>query len=391
MSLTVKPLSEEELARIKEHVAKCNSREEFIQSYTEDYKKIRRRRLQGEFLGHFPMRKRIYWTEDALMKAASKYQTREEFSRKNNNAYNVGLKRKILDKICAHMERQHYKYDEKLKKWLIKEVKKCKTKVNFCIEHRSIYENIMARKPEWHYILDGLEKFYYTNCSLGEESIRNYLNLILECNLEKTKPDWLINPKTGRKLELDGYDDNLKIAFEYNSNYYHDNKKDTDKIKRKICKKNGIALMVFPDIKNELKFDTLLEMEKAIKKIVNKSGLQIKNNDLRFAWSPIFYNKKWSVEKLREVASKYVRLKDFMEKEQGAYQAIRSRKMCDKLLSHLQKGHLKKNYSDEYLWDVSLRYKTLESFRIAEGNIFYEFYKRKHLKEKFKSYQRNLV
>jgi hypothetical protein len=76
----------------------------------------------------------------------------------------------------------------------------------------------------------------------------------------KKKHDWLINPKTGRKLELDGYCEELNIAFEYQGyqhyiypNRYHSSKKqflnqqNRDKLKQNICKEKGIILLTIKE------------------------------------------------------------------------------------------------------------------------------------------------
>lgn len=73
----------------------------------------------------------------------------------------------------------------------------------------------------------------------------------------KCRPKWLINPNTGKPLELDMYNKNLKLAVEFNgkqhvqeTHRFHKNKKDfenqveRDDIKLKICMKRGIELIV---------------------------------------------------------------------------------------------------------------------------------------------------
>lgn len=45
------------------------------------------------------------WTKEELMQEALKYETRGAFFRKSNNAYQAARKRGILDEICAHMKK----------------------------------------------------------------------------------------------------------------------------------------------------------------------------------------------------------------------------------------------------------------------------------------------
>jgi hypothetical protein len=59
----------------------------------------------------------------------------------------------------------------------------------------------------------------------------------------KIRPDWLALA-TGRKLELDGYSDTLRLAFEYQG--YHHEKEDvkaTDALKIEACRDHGIQLV----------------------------------------------------------------------------------------------------------------------------------------------------
>ena len=64
------------------------------------------------------------------------------------------------------------------------------------------------------------------------------------------RPSWLVNPKTGYKLELDLYSEKGKLAFELNGKYhYHpdyigENRKYLDQLKKELCKQKGIRLII---------------------------------------------------------------------------------------------------------------------------------------------------
>ena len=73
------------------------------------------------------------------------------------------------------------------------------------------------------------------------------------------RPKWLVNPSTGRCLELDLYNENLKLAVEYNGEqhykykpYFHKSFKDfkaqvmRDNIKIDLCDELGIYLITVP-------------------------------------------------------------------------------------------------------------------------------------------------
>lgn len=85
------------------------------------------------------------------------------------------------------------------------------------------------------------------------ESICRYIfESLFECKFIKCRPTWLINSKTNRKLELDGYNEQLKIAFEYDGEYHYKktkkliNQQYRDNIKNELCKQNNINLIRIP-------------------------------------------------------------------------------------------------------------------------------------------------
>jgi hypothetical protein len=97
--------------------------------------------------------------------------------------------------------------------------------------------------------------------SKGETECRRVLQMIFNRPFNKSRPDFLRNPVTGNKynLELDCYDHQLKLAVEYNGEqhynyipYFHKNKeaflnqKYRDDMKRRICKENNIVLIEVP-------------------------------------------------------------------------------------------------------------------------------------------------
>jgi len=93
---------------------------------------------------------------------------------------------------------------------------------------------------------------------LGELIAVNIIEYLLDKKFVKIRPDWLKN-ENGNNLELDGYNEELKIAIEYQgiqhykfSKYFFKTEEDfekrrkSDAIKVEICKNNGITLIVIP-------------------------------------------------------------------------------------------------------------------------------------------------
>ena len=95
--------------------------------------------------------------------------------------------------------------------------------------------------------------------SMGERMARGLLKKIFKCDFDKVRPDGLRNEE-GNKLELDGYNAERKIAFEYQgrqhetfTKHFHKDeasfeKRQRDDLKKKEwCKENGIALIEIPE------------------------------------------------------------------------------------------------------------------------------------------------
>lgn len=102
-----------------------------------------------------------------------------------------------------------------------------------------------------------------------EEKCRDIFESLTGRAYPTIRPNWLLNPKTGRKLELDGYCADLRSAFEYNGkqhyafpNNFHktmldfDNLVERDAFKEKECYNYGVKLLVIPyDIKDHELYD----------------------------------------------------------------------------------------------------------------------------------------
>lgn len=76
----------------------------------------------------------------------------------------------------------------------------------------------------------------------------------------KVRPFWLRNPITERPLEIDFYNEEYKLGFEYQeaNHEYKDNVRYRDEIKVKICKALGIHLYHIPDTADENKLNQII-------------------------------------------------------------------------------------------------------------------------------------
>jgi hypothetical protein len=95
--------------------------------------------------------------------------------------------------------------------------------------------------------------------SRGERQCCQTLERIYGVPFTSTWPDWLRNPETGETLELDCYNDDLKLAVEYNGEQHYKwpnftnqsyqqfiNQVRRDRLKVDICDRNGVYLISVP-------------------------------------------------------------------------------------------------------------------------------------------------
>jgi hypothetical protein len=96
--------------------------------------------------------------------------------------------------------------------------------------------------------------------SRGEMSCREFVEFYFQKPFIKVRPDFLKNPVTGENLELDIFNEELMLAIEYNgaqhyqyNSFMHKNSRDRfqnqqyrDLIKKDLCQKQGITLIIVP-------------------------------------------------------------------------------------------------------------------------------------------------
>lgn len=137
-----------------------------------------------------------------------------------------------------------------------------------------------------------------------EDKVRNILNYLLDTKFIKSTPKWNINPKSKRLLELDGYSEKLKIAFEFQGAHHYQKSfnasdevleyiKYKDKIKKENCIKQKIKLLIIDDGKHCDNNKELLEY--VLKILANEN---------------IIIDKKINYDELQEILNKMTDFQD---------------------------------------------------------------------------------
>tara|TARA_B110000483_G_scaffold105433_1_gene128658 strand:- start:735 stop:1292 length:558 start_codon:yes stop_codon:yes gene_type:complete len=108
-------------------------------------------------------------------------------------------------------------------------------------------------------ILNSNHTKFCKNILIMETKCKEILESICGAEFKKIRPSFLRNPETNKNLELDGYNEKLQLAFEYNGSqhyfynpHFHKDQKafetqvKHDKMKLELCKKRNIFLLVIP-------------------------------------------------------------------------------------------------------------------------------------------------
>lgn len=127
---------------------------------------------------------------------------------------------------------------------------------------------------------------------LGEKILRSVMEQIFEYEFPKKRPEWLVSSE-GKRLELDGYCEELGIAFEHHgsyhyqfSNFFHGEvsrfkkRQRLDKEKEKLVKMKGIKLVIIPEIFAMTKLDNL---KKVLLDEFKRNEIKITNNFLEMS------------------------------------------------------------------------------------------------------------
>jgi hypothetical protein len=142
----------------------------------------------------------------------------------------------------------------------------------------------------------------YCSFWTSEEICRHTFETIFQKKFVRIRPKWLKN-KCGNYLELDGYCEDLKLAFEHNGTQHYENKKynklysdkfakiqEHDHIKKELCNNNGVKLIIIPQLFSMTKIDNLKQI---IKKECNDLNFLPQNFDnIVIDYSKLFFESK---------------------------------------------------------------------------------------------------
>lgn len=148
----------------------------------------------------------------------------------------------------------------------------------------------------------------------SEEICRKILELIFNKKFPKQRPRWLKN-RNNNQLELDGFCEELNIAFEHNGFQHYKigifsssqkqliNIQNNDIDKLNICNTKGIKLLIIPDL-NVLKLKNLIQfIEQELTRLnINFTNLDVNYKNIDFSDCYNKDNTKYDIKFLHDIA-----------------------------------------------------------------------------------------
>lgn len=125
---------------ILEEAKKYSSKEDFRKACSAAYTIAHKRGIIEKVCSHMASSRktRDYWTFEQCQKAASKYQSRNDFKKNDGSAYSTAVRNGWIEQICTHMIKPAPKIKWTHKK-LAEEAKKFQTKKDFKMFSHSAY------------------------------------------------------------------------------------------------------------------------------------------------------------------------------------------------------------------------------------------------------------
>jgi hypothetical protein len=294
------------------------------------------------------------WSKLKCNKYAIKYNTKKEWREKHPKSYSAAHKHGWVSELSNHMiklttDSGYWKNENNI----VNEMKKYSSRREFIKAKPGAYT--VALKYHQKILNKIFPIIEHSSTSLGEHSTLKFLNVIFQEPFEKNFHNFLINPKTNRALELDGYCKKLNIAFEYGS---HEDVKvrtnnknykavlEKDKFKQKRCDELGIKLL-------QLTTDSLTQLHPAdhlknqIKQELIRLKIQIPSS---FDSTPLqinqFKSKKWNEKAIWRAIKKSKGVADLQRKFPGAYDNAKKLGLIDDLRKALKsQGNQKRKFN----------------------------------------------
>ncbi len=357
----------------------------------------------------------LIWDFNKCLEEALEYETRNDFSKNSNSAYNSALRNKWLDEICSHMESLQNPKDFWNEERCEQEALKYKSRTEFHRKSGSAYSAAnklgildaiclhMKKKEPWSIwtkekchkeaLKHKTKQGFRTSCSAAYSSAtkKGFLDVICKHMVSYRKPKWFWNfeecKKQASKFETrsEFQKGNVSAYREALNNGWLDeiclhmksNIKPKNYWTKKLCHEDA------------LKYDTRGEFQKHSNAAYCKS---IRENWLDEICSHMAEKKKpnnfWTKEKCADISIQFKSKSEFRKNHPNIYVQAHRKGFLNDICSHMKQERRQANFwTKENIIKEMEKYKTRTEFNknsggaalVARGYGWYdEFWKTTH-------------
>ncbi|MCP4935047.1 MAG: GIY-YIG nuclease family protein [bacterium] len=383
--------------RVAEEAKRYKTRGEFVEKNKSAYVIAHRNGWLEDVCAHMTRERRPhgFWTEGVIVQEAQKYQSRKEFKQGSSRAYAVALDGAYLDEVCAHMQELAKPKGYWTKKRILEQAEQYGTRSAFkrgsskayqAAQKLRILEEVCASLP-----LQSRPAGYWTKKRIQEEA-NNYTrrpdfkkgsSAAFSAAEKSGQMDEVCAhmEKTGHRYKRAIY----AIEFEDRSVYvgltYNYDKRFA--AHRRGKSHAGKKLEKVPA--EFVRFDEWMSIEEAAKEEARtieryqKAGWEVLN--IAKAGAVGSARRLWTYENVKAAAAKHKTVKEFKQKEPGAYSTANKKGWMAGVGKHLKRGVEHGKWSKEALAEIAKKYKTRNQFRIKNSNAYRAAYSKGLLDE----------
>lgn len=362
---------------IQDLANKCKTKHEFVEKYNSAAQAAQKRGIMGELFKNHPNKGHRatyydYWTKEKLQDEANKYKTRQEFNKNNSRAYQIAVKKDLIDDLFKDHNNQGLSDQREFdgfwtKERLQKEANKCQTRIEFQKKYPRAYNAASKKK-----MIDELFSGHFNDGYLDREEWKENSYVIYVYELKEFNKAYVGLTNDVKRRDIEHlWDEKTKL--------------------NNFCRENNLQFPKYKILEEDLNSIEARNQEIYWVNFYKENGWEMFNIAKP---GSIGGNKvTWTRKKLKELASKYKTRKELRIDNPSAYDAALKYKIVDDLFKdHSNKGYLykepneKTNWTKEMLQEEANKYKTRREFLINNTRAYNFAYKHDLLNDLFKNH-----
>jgi hypothetical protein len=325
---------------------------------------------------------RIKWTKELTMIESIKYNSRVEFQKKSNNAYNSALRNKWLDEICGHMtllRNDNWSFDDMKeianKYYLFSDFRKNENAVYLYAQRRGYIDELISHMDRTNIRWDKnklhQEALKYESRTDFEQNNPNAYNSALRWKImdEITTHMEPLGHKYKRMIYIYEFSDNFcYVGLTFNKKRrHHSHMTSKSSSVYQHIEKTGL-IPVFKPLTNYINNISAQKKENEFLEKYVEEGWFILN---KTKTGGLGSNRRvWDKDKIWEIAKKYDSLIDFRKNEPNVWSAAVKSEWYNEMTSHMSRIIKVRKYTKEIIINIVKNYTKFTDFYKNEKSAY---------------------